>query len=76
MELFGVVKQVYLPKEIKNGIELDDLEKSKIGFVVEINGKLTKLEVKQDKSNCKIYKGDRVKIVIEGKKVSIEVNND
>ena len=72
----GIVKKIYLPKEVKNGQEVDDLHKTKIGFIVESNGKLFKIEMKLNNSNCKIYKGDKVKISVERKKVAIEVDNE
>ena len=76
MEYFGVVKKIYLPKEVKNGEQVEDFFKTHIGFVVEVGGKLVKVEVKQNEDNCKIYKGDAVKITVNGKTVAIEVADD
>lgn len=76
MQILGVVKKVYLPEQKGKDGFLDDLNKTNIGFVVEINKKLVEFEVPQTRNVCEICKGDKVLVTKLGKKVELELIDD
>lgn len=75
-ELYGIVKEVYIPEQYKNGNLLDVMDRSVIGFKVLIDGVVQDFQFEQDEFNVKIMKNDEVLIikqVIDGKEyVDIE----
>ena len=75
-KLYGVVKEVYIPLQYKNGNLLDIMDRSVIGFKVLIDGNIECFEFEQDEFNVKIMKNDEVVIikqVVDGKEyVDIE----
>ena len=75
-KLYGVVKEVYIPLQYKNGNLLDIMDRSVIGFRVLIDGNIECFEFEQDEFNVKIMKNDEVVIikqVVDGKEyVDIE----
>lgn len=79
-KVLGVVKEIYLPNEKINGENVLDLYKSKIGFKVEIKGKIINFEQKQTNENVKIYVGDKVYLIFDLTKskypIDIEVAKD
>lgn len=69
-KLYGIVKEVYIPKQYKNGNLLDVMDRSVIGFKVLIDEDIQEFQFKQDEFNVKIMKNDEVLIikqVIDGK---------
>ena len=68
-KLYGVVKEVYIPEQYKNGQLLDIMDRNVIGFKVLIDNDIYNFEFEQDEFNTKIMKGDEVVItkqVIDG----------
>ena len=69
-KLYGIVKEVYIPEEYKNGNLLDVMDRSVIGFKVLIDEDIQEFQFEQDEFNVKIMKNDEVLIikqVIDGK---------
>ncbi len=69
-KLYGIVKEVYIPDEYKNGNLLDVMDRSVIGFKVLIDDEILDFQFEQDEFNVKIMKNDEVLIikqVIDGK---------
>jgi len=69
-KLYGIVKEVYIPEEYKNGNLLDVMDRNVIGFKVLIDDEIQDFQFEQDEFNVQIMKNDEVLIikqVIEGK---------
>lgn len=69
-KLYGIVKEVYIPEQYKNGNLLDVMDRSIIGFKVLIDEDIQEFQFEQDEFNVKIMKNDEVLIikqVIDGK---------
>jgi SUMO ligase MMS21 Smc5/6 complex component len=69
-KLYGIVKEVYIPEEYKNGNLLDVMDRSVIGFKVLIDDEIQDFQFEQDEFNVQIMKNDEVLIikqVIDGK---------
>lgn len=69
-KLYGIVKEVYIPEEYKNGNLLDIMDRSVIGFKVLIDDEIQDFQFEQDEFNVQIMKNDEVLIikqVIDGK---------
>ena len=69
-KLYGIVKEVYIPEQYKNGNLLDVMDRSVIGFKVLIDDEIQDFQFEQDEFNVKIMKNDEVLIikqVIDGK---------
>ena len=58
--MIGTVLEVFIPKEIKNGIYLDVMESTKIGFKVKINDKEITIIENQNGINSSILKNSKV----------------
>ena len=68
-KLYGVVKEVYIPEQYKNGQLLDIMDRNVIGFKVLIDDNIQCFEFEQDEFNVEIMKDDEVVItkqVIDG----------
>ena len=68
-KLYGIVKEVYIPKQYKNGQLLDIMDRNVIGFKVLIDNNIQSFEFEQDEFNVQIMKDDEVVItkqVIDG----------
>ena len=68
-KLYGVVKEVYIPEQYKNGQLLDIMDRNVIGFKVLIDDNIQSFEFEQDEFNVQIMKDDEVVItkqVIDG----------
>ena len=61
-KLIGKVKEVFIPKEYKNNILIDEMDSNKIGFKVEIDEDIMEIIEEQDEVNTDIYKDDLVVI--------------
>ena len=76
-KLYGIVKEVYIPLQYKNGNLLDVMDRSVIGFKVLIDDEIQDFQFEQNEFNARIMKNDSVVIikqVIDGKEfVDIEV---
>ena len=69
-KLYGIVKEVYIPKQYKNGQLLDIMDRNVIGFKILINDSIQSFEFEQDELNVQIMKDDKVVItkqIIDGK---------
>ena len=69
-KLYGIVKEVYIPEEYKNGNLLDVMDRTVIGFKVLIDDEIQDFQFEQDEFNVQIMKNDEVLIikqVIDGK---------
>ena len=69
-KLYGIVKEVYIPEQYKNGNLLDVMDRNVIGFRVLIDDDVQDFQFEQDEFNVKIMKNDEVLIikqVIDGK---------
>lgn len=69
-KLYGIVKEVYIPEQYKNGNLLDVMDRSVIGFKVLIDDEIQDFQFEQDEFNVQIMKNDEVLIikqVIDGK---------
>ena len=69
-KLYGIVKEVYIPEQYKNGNLLDVMDRSVIGFKVLIDDDVQDFQFEQDEFNVQIMKNDEVLIikqVIDGK---------
>ena len=69
-KLYGIVKEVYIPEEYKNGNLLDVMDRNVIGFKVLIDDEIQDFQFEQDEFNVQIMKNDEVLIikqVIDGK---------
>ena len=69
-KLYGIVKEVYIPLQYKNGNLLDVMDRSVIGFKVLIDDEVLDFQFEQNEFNVKIMKNDNVVIikqVIDGK---------
>jgi len=68
-KLYGIVKEVYIPEQYKNGQLLDIMDRNVIGFKVLIDNDIYNFEFEQDVFNVQIMKDDEVVItkqVIDG----------
>ena len=68
-KLYGIVKEVYIPEQYKNGQLLDIMDRNVIGFKVLIDDDIQSFEFEQDEFNVQIMKDDEVVItkqVIDG----------
>ena len=68
-KLYGIVKEVYIPEQYKNGQLLDIMDRNVIGFKVLIDDSIQSFEFEQDEFNVRIMKDDEVVIskqVIDG----------
>ena len=68
-KLYGVVKEVYIPEQYKNGQLLDIMDRNVIGFKILIDDNIQSFEFEQDEFNVRIMKDDKVVItkqVIDG----------
>lgn len=54
----GIVKEVYIPSS-----EIDQMNPQKLGFKIDIDGKIETLEVEQNEVNAEIMKNDNVLII-------------
>ena len=70
-KLYGIVKEVYIPLQYKNGNLLDIMDRSVIGFKVLIDDNIDCFEFEQDEFNVRIMKDDEVVITADAK----EYNN-
>ena len=61
-KLIGKVIEVFIPKEYKNNILIDEMDSNKIGFKVEIDENIIEIIEEQDYNNSSIYKDDLVVI--------------
>ena len=69
-KLYGIVKEVYIPEQYKNGQLLDIMDRNVIGFKVLIDDSIQSFEFEQDEFNVEIMKDDEVVItkqIIDGK---------
>ncbi len=69
-KLYGIVKEVYIPEQYKNGNLLDVMDRSVIGVKVLIDDDVQDFQFEQDEFNVQIMKNDEVLIikqVIDGK---------
>lgn len=69
-KVYGIVKEVYIPEQYKNGNLLDVMDRSVIGFKVLIDDEVQDFQFEQDEFNVQIMKNDEVLIikqVIDGK---------
>ena len=69
-KLYGIVKEVYIPEQYKNGNLLDVMDRNVIGFKVLIDDEIQDFQFEQDEFNVQIMKNDEVLIikqVIDGK---------
>ena len=69
-KLYGIVKEVYIPEQYKNGQLLDIMDRNVIGFKVLIDDSIQSFEFEQDEFNVQIMKDDEVVItkqIIDGK---------
>ena len=62
-KLYGIVKEVYIPEQYKNGNLLDVMDRSVIGFKVLIDDEVQDFQFEQDEFNVKIMKNDEVLII-------------
>ena len=62
-KLYGVVKEVYIPLQYKNGNLLDIMDRDVIGFKVLIGNNIESFEFTQDEFNVRIMKDDEVIII-------------
>lgn len=60
-KFYGKIEKVYIPKE-KNQ---DIMFSNKIGFIIEINSKLYRIETEQDEEIASIMKNDKVEIITQ-----------
>lgn len=58
--MIGIVKEVFIPKEYKYGIELDVMYSNKIGFIVLVDNIEIEIIQEQNLDNCKIHREDKV----------------
>lgn len=68
-KLYGIVKEVYIPEQYKNGQLLDIMDRNVIGFKVLIDEDIQSFEFEQNEFNVQIMKDDEVVItkqVIDG----------
>ncbi len=68
-KLYGIVKEVYIPEQYKNGQLLDIMDRNVIGFKVLIDDSIQSFEFEQNEFNVQIMKDDEVVItkqVIDG----------
>lgn len=61
-KLIGKVIEVFIPREYKNNILIDEMNSNKIGFKVEIDENIMEIIEEQDEVNTDIYKDDLVVI--------------
>ena len=69
-KVYGIVKEVYIPEQYKNGNLLDVMDRSVIGFKVLIDDEVQDFQFEQDEFNVQIMKNDEVLIIkqfIDGK---------
>ena len=76
-KLYGIVREVYIPLQYKNGNLLDVMDRSVVGFKVLIDDEVLDFQFEQNEFNVKIMKNDNVVIikqVIDGKEyIDLEV---
>ena len=69
-KLYGIVNEVYIPEQYKNGQLLDIMDRNVIGFKVLIDEDIQSFEFEQNEFNVRIMKDDEVVItkqIIDGK---------
>ena len=69
-KVYGIVKEVYIPEQYKNGNLLDIMDRNVIGFKVLIDDEIQDFQFEQDEFNVQIMKNDDVLIIkqiIDGK---------
>lgn len=62
-KMLGIVKNVFIPEEYKNGVLLDIMDRHNIGFNVETLEGMKEVIVEQNEVNADIYKDDKVLII-------------
>lgn len=75
MRKTGIVKEIFLPTQIKNGINVIPEEIEYLGFKIEVDGKINTIVEKQTTENITILREDRVYIE-ENKIEKISEEND
>lgn len=63
-EFIGKVVDVFIPKQLKNGHLLDNLDSNQVGFKIETSDGIKEVVVEQNSKNAQIMKGDFL-IVLE-----------
>ena len=61
-KLIGRVVEVFIPKEFKNNMLIDEMNSNKVGFKVDVDGEIIEIIQEQDENNANIYKDDIVLI--------------
>ena len=61
-KLIGRVVEVFIPKEFKNNMLIDEMDSNKIGFKVDVDNEIIEIIQEQDDNNANIYKDDMVLI--------------
>lgn len=62
MKKTGIVKEIFLPTQIKNGINVKIEEIEYLGFKIEVDGKIITIVEKQTEENVTILREDKVYI--------------
>lgn len=63
IKTIGRVIKVFIPEQYKNGILLDVMDRTNIGFKVATNNSMRDIIVEQNELNVKIMKNDLVTII-------------
>ena len=59
--MIGIVKEVFIPKEYnENGVLVDVMDSTNIGFKVLVENKEIEIIQKQNEINCNIFREDEV----------------
>ena len=61
-KLIGRVVEVFILKEFKNNMLIDEMDSNKIGFKVDVDNEIIEIIQEQDDNNANIYKDDMVLI--------------
>ena len=61
-KLIGRVVEVFIPREFKNNMLIDEMNSNKVGFKVDVDGEIIEIIQEQDENNANIYKDDIVLI--------------
>lgn len=56
----GKVMEVFVPEQYKNGILLDAMDRTNIGFKIQIDDEIIEIEQEQNELNSNIFKDDLV----------------
>ena len=59
----GIVVDVFIPKQYKNGSLLDVMDRNYIGFKVKTDNEIKEIILEQDKNNSRIMKNHLVTII-------------